>query len=179
MLYDRDDPDACSENIPLTDDEAEALADLLGASVMLGRLTGLSETDGRAAHRADPVAADSPYVGRTARRHPGPHPHRASIVAVLRDGDVIPSPDPAFRFEAGDTWSSSARGRARRGRRDPRRRIRAADRACITTTVLLIEVGALLLALGLLGRLARRFGFSPIPLYLLAGLAFGHGGCCR
>ncbi|MFB9234796.1 cation:proton antiporter [Plantactinospora siamensis] len=44
------------------------------------------------------------------------------------------------------------------------------------TTVLLIEVGALLLGLGMLGRLARRIGLSPIPLYLLAGLAFGQGG---
>ena len=44
------------------------------------------------------------------------------------------------------------------------------------STTLLIEVGALLLLLGLLGRLSRRFGLSPIPLYLLAGLAFGHGG---
>ncbi|MGK5680017.1 cation:proton antiporter [Actinoplanes sp. URMC 104] len=44
------------------------------------------------------------------------------------------------------------------------------------TTILLIEVGALLFALGMLGRLGRRFGLSPIPLYLLAGLAFGHGG---
>ncbi|MEV7228273.1 cation:proton antiporter [Polymorphospora sp. NPDC051019] len=44
------------------------------------------------------------------------------------------------------------------------------------TTTLLIEVGALLLLLGLLGRISRRFGISPIPLYLFAGLAFGHGG---
>ena len=45
-----------------------------------------------------------------------------------------------------------------------------------STTILLIEVGALLFALGMLGRIGRRFGLSPIPLYLLAGLAFGHGG---
>ncbi|MEU4677338.1 cation:proton antiporter [Micromonospora sp. NPDC023737] len=44
------------------------------------------------------------------------------------------------------------------------------------TNTLLIEVGALLFLLGLLGRLSRRIGLSPIPLYLLAGLAFGHGG---
>jgi CPA2 family monovalent cation:H+ antiporter-2 len=43
-------------------------------------------------------------------------------------------------------------------------------------TTLLIEVGALLFALGMLGRLGRRVGLSPIPLYLLAGLAFGQGG---
>jgi CPA2 family monovalent cation:H+ antiporter-2 len=44
------------------------------------------------------------------------------------------------------------------------------------TTLLLVEVGALLLVLSILGRLALRFGVSPIPLYLLAGLAVGHGG---
>ncbi|MEU3452672.1 cation:proton antiporter [Micromonospora sp. NPDC006766] len=44
------------------------------------------------------------------------------------------------------------------------------------TTTLLVEVGALLFLLGLLGRLSRRFGVSPIPLYLLAGVAFGTGG---
>ncbi|WP_284574615.1 cation:proton antiporter [Streptomyces sp. 2P-4] len=44
------------------------------------------------------------------------------------------------------------------------------------TTVVLIELGAIILGLGLLGRLAGRVGFSPIPLYLLGGLAFGHGG---
>ncbi|MCG5120803.1 MULTISPECIES: cation:proton antiporter [Streptomyces] len=44
------------------------------------------------------------------------------------------------------------------------------------TTAMLIELGAIILALGILGRLAGRVGFSPIPLYLLAGLAFGHGG---
>jgi CPA2 family monovalent cation:H+ antiporter-2 len=43
-------------------------------------------------------------------------------------------------------------------------------------TTLLIEIGALLFVLGMLGRLGRRVGLSPIPLYLLAGLAFGHGG---
>ncbi|GAA2794060.1 cation:proton antiporter [Kribbella solani] len=43
-------------------------------------------------------------------------------------------------------------------------------------TALLIELGAVILALGVLGRIASRLGFSPIPLYLLAGLAFGHGG---
>ncbi|WP_341954471.1 cation:proton antiporter [Salinibacterium sp. TMP30] len=44
------------------------------------------------------------------------------------------------------------------------------------TTQLLIEVGALLLVLSVLGRVAARFGFSAIPLYLLAGLAVGEGG---
>jgi monovalent cation:H+ antiporter-2, CPA2 family len=41
---------------------------------------------------------------------------------------------------------------------------------------LLVELGAIILVLGLLGAVAVRFGISPIPLYLLAGLAFGRGG---
>ncbi|WP_089100020.1 cation:proton antiporter [Streptomyces hyaluromycini] len=44
------------------------------------------------------------------------------------------------------------------------------------SSVFLIEFGAIILGLGLLGRLAGRLRFSPIPLYLLAGLAFGEGG---
>ena len=44
------------------------------------------------------------------------------------------------------------------------------------TTLLLIEVGALLLGMSLLGRIAIRIGISPIPFYLLLGLAFGEGG---
>ncbi|MBC7760218.1 MAG: cation:proton antiporter [Candidatus Saccharibacteria bacterium] len=42
--------------------------------------------------------------------------------------------------------------------------------------LLLVEVGAVLLGLSLLSRLADRIGISAIPFYLLAGLAFGVGG---
>jgi CPA2 family monovalent cation:H+ antiporter-2 len=45
-----------------------------------------------------------------------------------------------------------------------------------TTAALLVELGGVLLGLGISGQLARRLGLSPIPLYLLAGLAFGQGG---
>ena len=40
----------------------------------------------------------------------------------------------------------------------------------------LLELGGVILGLGILGRLAGRLGLSAIPLYLLAGLAFGEGG---
>ncbi|MFD5179521.1 cation:proton antiporter [Nocardia sp. NPDC058379] len=40
----------------------------------------------------------------------------------------------------------------------------------------LLELGVILFALGICGRVAARFGMSPIPLYLLGGLAFGRGG---
>jgi monovalent cation:H+ antiporter-2, CPA2 family len=41
---------------------------------------------------------------------------------------------------------------------------------------LLLELGIVLAALGLAGTLTRRVGVSPVPLYLLAGLAMGQGG---
>jgi monovalent cation:H+ antiporter-2, CPA2 family len=41
---------------------------------------------------------------------------------------------------------------------------------------LLLQLGAVLTALALLGTVARRFALSPIPVYLLTGLALGNGG---
>jgi CPA2 family monovalent cation:H+ antiporter-2 len=43
-------------------------------------------------------------------------------------------------------------------------------------SLIFIEVGAAVIGLAVLARLASRWGFSAIPLYLLAGLAFGNGG---
>lgn len=43
----------------------------------------------------------------------------------------------------------------------------------------LVELGAVVFCLGLLARLAGRVGMSPIPLYLLGGLAFGAGGIVK
>ncbi|MFO7192032.1 MAG: cation:proton antiporter [Thermocrispum agreste] len=45
-----------------------------------------------------------------------------------------------------------------------------------STALELIQLGAVFFGLGLLGRLAQRIGMSPIPLYLVGGLFFGHGG---
>jgi len=39
-----------------------------------------------------------------------------------------------------------------------------------------IELGLIIVGLAVLARIASRWGFSAIPLYLLAGLAFGNGG---
>jgi monovalent cation:H+ antiporter-2, CPA2 family len=40
----------------------------------------------------------------------------------------------------------------------------------------LIKLGLVVIGLAILARIASRWGFSAIPLYLLAGLAFGNGG---
>jgi TrkA domain protein len=101
-IYDRDDPDACEVSVPLTEDEAGALADVLGASVMLSRLTALSRQAAGLVTEQITVSATSPHAGRPlgdtqARTRTG-----ASIVAVVRDGEVIPSPGPEQVLAGGD-----------------------------------------------------------------------------
>jgi CPA2 family monovalent cation:H+ antiporter-2 len=43
-------------------------------------------------------------------------------------------------------------------------------------SLVFIELGLAIMGLAVLARVAARFGFSSIPLYLIAGLAFGNGG---
>src|SRR6266545_3920382 len=68
-------------------------------------------------------------------------------------------------------WSAPPRAPLRLPRSWPRDRTPP-----MHASTLLIELGAVILALGLLGAVSVRFSISPIPLYLLAGLAFGQGG---
>src|SRR5262245_25885813 len=43
-------------------------------------------------------------------------------------------------------------------------------------SLIFVELGAAVVGLAILARIANRWGFSAIPLYLIAGLAFGNGG---
>ncbi|HEX6967581.1 MAG TPA: TrkA C-terminal domain-containing protein [Micromonosporaceae bacterium] len=102
VVYDQDDPDARLAAVPLTDDEAVALGDILGTSMLLSQLSGLGTPAAGLLTEQISIDADSRYAGRTlgdtkARTRTG-----SSIVAVLRDGKVIPTPEPSFRFEIGD-----------------------------------------------------------------------------
>jgi CPA2 family monovalent cation:H+ antiporter-2 len=46
----------------------------------------------------------------------------------------------------------------------------------LDVSLIFIELGAAVVGLAILARVAKRWGFSAIPLYLIAGLAFGNGG---
>jgi CPA2 family monovalent cation:H+ antiporter-2 len=50
------------------------------------------------------------------------------------------------------------------------------DSAAHDVSGILIELGLVVVGLAVLARVASRWGFSAIPFYLLAGLAFGNGG---
>jgi CPA2 family monovalent cation:H+ antiporter-2 len=50
------------------------------------------------------------------------------------------------------------------------------DRSMDDASLVLLEIGGVVLLLALLARLAHRLTFPSVPFYLLAGLAFGNGG---
>jgi K+:H+ antiporter subunit KhtT len=102
LVYDRSDPDRCQEVIQLTDDEADALAELLGAARLVEHLARLQQVEGLAIDWLE-IRAGSPYDGGTigdtqARSRTG-----VSIVAILRGDRAIPAPSPQERLAAGDT----------------------------------------------------------------------------
>ncbi|MGF7238288.1 MAG: cation:proton antiporter regulatory subunit [Frankia sp.] len=102
VVYDAADPDTSRDLLVLSEEESDVLAELLGAPTFVERLADLHrEIDGLTSVQL-PVPAGSLYDGRTlgdtrARTRTG-----ASVVAVVRAGDVIASPRPDFRFAGGD-----------------------------------------------------------------------------
>ncbi|MEU0521543.1 cation:proton antiporter regulatory subunit [Streptosporangium sp. NPDC006007] len=102
VIYDLDDPDRACETVRLNDEEADALAELLGAPRIVQRLNALHrEVEGLVSLQL-PIPPDTPYAGRPmgdarVRTRTG-----ASIVAVVRGGQVFASPGPDFVLDGGD-----------------------------------------------------------------------------
>jgi TrkA domain protein len=103
VLYDPEDYERVLHTLALDRAESRAVAELLDLPVVVDRVVELTRgLDGVEAVRI-PITAGSPYDGRRlgdtrARTRTG-----ASIVAVVRDGRVIPSPAPEFPFQNGDS----------------------------------------------------------------------------
>ena len=101
-VYDHRDPDRARGIFRLTAEEADAVAEVLGASRLMQRFADLSkEVPGLQSARF-PIRPGSPFDGRSlgdtrARTLTG-----CSIVAIVRDSDVVPSPTPADQLRAGD-----------------------------------------------------------------------------
>ncbi|MEU5991177.1 cation:proton antiporter regulatory subunit [Spirillospora sp. NPDC047418] len=102
VIYDKEDPDSCIATVALTAEEANAIAELLGTGRIVEHLAELHRQVEGLITEQYPIAAGSPYDGRPlgdtrARTRTG-----ASIVAVVREGQVLASPRPDFTFTAGD-----------------------------------------------------------------------------
>jgi len=101
-LFDADDPDASTDLIQLTDDEAVALAELLGASLTYSRLSGLSEKAMGLYTEEISLPAGSKFVGRPMGDTKARTLTSSSIVAIVRGAQIIASPTPDVLFDAGD-----------------------------------------------------------------------------
>jgi len=101
-LFDADDPDASTDSIPLTDDEAAALAELLGASISMSRLTTLGERAIGLFTEEISLPIDSKFVGRPMGDTKARTLTSSSIVAISRGSQVVASPTPDVIFEQGD-----------------------------------------------------------------------------
>jgi len=102
VLYAASDLDSARPVFRLTEDEAEALAQILGAPRIAERFADLTrEVPGLDAGQVS-VDPGTPFVDRPlgdtqARTRTG-----ASIVAIVRNDEVLPSPGPAEPLRAGD-----------------------------------------------------------------------------
>jgi TrkA domain protein len=103
LIYDRADPDACQEVVQLTAEEADALAELLGAARIVEHLADLQQQVEGLAIDWLPIRPGSPFAGRTIADTQARSRTGVSIVAVLRDSKATPAPTPHFRLEPDDT----------------------------------------------------------------------------
>lgn len=98
----RDDPDACLASTPLTAEESNALASLLGAPQLVSQLTEQQrELEGIITTQL-PIQPGSAFDGRTLGDTAMRTRTGASVVAVVRQGVVHPSPRPDFDFQGND-----------------------------------------------------------------------------
>jgi TrkA domain protein len=102
VVYDLEDPDACRVVLDLTPQESEMLAELLGPAPVVERLARLREQIEGIATEGLLVQQGSPYDGRTLGDAAIRSRTGASVVAVVRGQELLPSPTPDFRFQAGD-----------------------------------------------------------------------------
>ncbi|MCK2219134.1 cation:proton antiporter regulatory subunit [Actinomadura sp. ATCC 31491] len=102
VIYDKDDPDRACQTVKLNDEEADALAELLGAPRIVQRLNQLHQQVEGLVSVQLPIPDGSPYAGRPMGEARVRTRTSASIVAVARGGQVFASPGPEFVFRAGD-----------------------------------------------------------------------------
>ncbi len=103
LIFSQKDPDACARAIRLDDDDADTLADLLGSESTVhkeqdkvrGEIGGLT---------LDwlPIASDWKCSGVSIADTKIFDETGVVVVAVMRHGEPIPTPDGNFRLRAGD-----------------------------------------------------------------------------
>ena len=102
VQYTPDDPDQAQTLLHLTDDEADAFAQILGAPRIAEKFTELTKKLPGIDSRQIRLKAGSPFVDRPLGETQARARTGASIVAIVRDHKVIASPTPAEGLRADD-----------------------------------------------------------------------------
>lgn len=102
LVYDREDPDACSRTVGLGTEESAALVEMLGGSRVTEQLGELRHEVEGLSIEWEPVGASAPLAGHTIGDGEIRSRTGASVVAVIRGHQSIPGPGPEFRIEVGD-----------------------------------------------------------------------------
>jgi TrkA domain protein len=97
-----DDPDAIAAQVPLSNEEAAVLGNLLGTPQLVAQLQEDHRDLPGINTRQMPIAGGSPYDGRSLGETGMRTRTKVSIVAVMRAGQLQPSPGPDFTFTGGD-----------------------------------------------------------------------------
>lgn len=102
VVYDSDDPDACSSLVDLSAADTRTMAELLGASQVTEAVTSVQQHIEGLTIEWIRLAETSSAIGSTIRSGEYRTRTGASIVAVIRGSESIPAPDPDFAFATGD-----------------------------------------------------------------------------
>lgn len=102
ILSRADDPDACAASIPLTADEAAGLGQLLGSAQLIAQLSAEQENVSGISTHQILIRKGSAFAGRALGETQMRTRSGTSIVALLRDDDVIASPRPDETLHVGD-----------------------------------------------------------------------------
>ncbi|WP_317495064.1 TrkA C-terminal domain-containing protein [Haloechinothrix sp. LS1_15] len=97
-----EDPDTAVASLPLTSDEAATLGNLLGAPQLVAQLREEHSELPGITTRQLPIAEGSPFDGRSLGEAELRSRTKVSVVAVMRAGQVQPSPEPDFVLAGGD-----------------------------------------------------------------------------
>ena len=103
LVYDTLDPDRCALVLPIDEDDAHTLTELLGGSQVTESQQQMRQALPGLIIDWVPVGEGWECAGQSIREIGVRARTGVSIVAVIRDGETHPSPDPEFRLQAGDT----------------------------------------------------------------------------
>jgi TrkA domain protein len=97
-----DDPDACLVAVPMSVQEAATLGGLLGGPKLVAQLSEEHSELPGVITRQFPVTEGSPFAGHALGEARIRTRSGASVVAIVREGQVVPSPAPNDTMNPGD-----------------------------------------------------------------------------